>query len=81
MRKKAYLKGYRGEILTAILENGFIPRDIIYMYDKAKAIQMQRMIKTLKDEGVIEEQKTINKTNYLKLTSTGRELILSEANA
>ena len=81
MRKKAYLKGYRGEILTAILENGFIPRDIIYMYDKAKAIQMQRMIKILKDEGVIEEQKTINKTNYLKLTNTGRELILSEANA
>ncbi len=81
MRKKAYLKGYRGEILNAILENGFIPRDIIHLYDRSKAIQMQRMIKILKDEGVIEEKKTINKTNYLKLTINGRELILSEANA
>lgn len=81
MRKKAYLKGYRGEILTMILENGFLPRDIIHMYDKAKSVQMQRMIKMLKDERVIEEQKTIAGINYVKLTNTGRELVLGEANA
>lgn len=80
-RKISYKEGYRGQLIKAVLENGFIPRDYIKLYDKPAAIQMQRAVRKMIQEDILKESKTISGSRYLRLTKTGEDLILSEANA
>ena len=78
MRKTNYKEGYRGAIIQTIRENGFLPLDSLRLYEKPVAIQYQRCVRRLKEEGLIEELRTINKTRYVRFTEEGENLIKEE---
>ena len=74
-RKKNYREGYRGKIIEMILENGFIPTAALRLFDPPTSTMYQRSARRMKEEGCLQELKTISGNKYLRLTDEGARLI------
>ena len=81
MRHKRYTEGKRGEVIRMILENGFLPLDVLRLYEKKDTVMLQRTVRTMKAESVLSECKTISGIKYVRLTKTGEDIVIGEANA
>ena len=80
-RNKDYQNGYRGKLLSLVLENGFLPLDCLRLYDYDTMKEMQRYTRILKSEEIVREQRTLSGTRYIRLSEHGEGMILGEANA
>ncbi len=68
--KTNYKKGYVNSVLNTVFRYGVVPFDVFSLYGKQKAVQYHRAIKRLKDEGILEEIKTLNKVRCIRFGSS-----------
>ena len=68
--KTNYKKGYVNSVLNIVFRYGTLPYDVFQLYGKTKAVQYHRAVKKLKDEGILEEIKTLNKVRCIRFSDS-----------